>query len=105
MAMLGRGAKSMIARPTDRGTIAGFRDVTDRVQTRLREQVPDALIAGVLGSLFNFSLHSDTQVSATLKSLSGASLAPLFTQNVGAFAKITGDILPSGLLSGRRLPK
>lgn len=105
LAMLSREAESMIARPMDRGTIARFRAGTARMQARLREQVPDALIAGVLGSVFDFSLHSDTQVGATLKSLSGASLTPLFSQDTGYFAKITGDILPSGLLSGRRPPK
>jgi hypothetical protein len=100
LAMLGREAKIMITKATDRGTIASLRTVSARVQARMRDQVPDALVAGVLGSMFDFSMHSDRQVSTTLENLAGASLAPLFKHNTGEISMITGDIIPPGLLSG-----
>lgn|GEM_PF-6404790 len=105
LAMLGHEAVTLITKALDRDTVAAFRSISARVQARLREQVPDTLIVGVLGSVFDFSLHSDRQVSATLEALSGASLAPLFSQDTGSLAKISGDILPPDLLSGRSLPK
>ena len=105
LAMLGDAATAMIATATDRKTVARFRNESDRVQARLRTQVPDALVADVLGSMFDFSEHSDVQISALLRSLSDASLAPLLAQDTGELAKITADILPPGLLSGRSLPR
>lgn len=105
LAMLGKAAASIIVTAADPRTVAGFRTVSAQVQARLREQVPDALAAGVLGSMFDFSEHSNAQVSATLKSLGHASLAPLFKQDTGELAKITADMLPTGLLSGRSPPR
>lgn len=104
LSMLGEAAKTMIASATDKSTIGCFRASGARVQARLQERVPDTLVMAALGSMFDFSFHSDKQVSSTLESLSGRSLAPIFTQNTGELGWITADILPAGILSGRGLP-
>lgn len=101
LAMLGNEATAMIASASERQTVARMRALGNAVQQRLRAQMPDALLADVLAGQFDFALHSDAQVRTTLEALAKASMTPLFTQETGELAFITGDVLPPGLLSGR----
>lgn len=105
LSMLGDAATAMIVSATDKRTIERFRASGARVHTRVRGQIPDKLVKGAIGSIFDFSWHSDQQVSSTLESLSGQSLSPLFAQDTGDLGRITADILPAGIVSGRSLPK
>lgn len=104
LSMLGDAAKLLTASSRDKDTIEAFRACGARVHARLLERIPDPLVMAALGSMFDFSFHSDEQVSATLESVSDGSAAPLFKQDTGELGWITADVLPVGILSGRSLP-